>query len=324
MKIPKETREWLLEAPEPYILYQAQRLLTPDSADPMLLDRDPFIQRNLELISSWRTDVLERHDKPGLFIHRLAMLADHGVTVETKGVRKIIDGLMKNIGKDGSFLINISIPKAFGGSGEAHRDWIICDFPVVLYALLRMTGADQRLDPAVEKLKGLVGPEFYPCCGSIPKFKGPGPRGGMCPYANLLAARALSAHPRASSSAAAKRAAGAVLDLWTKRKEKKPFLFAMGTDFLKLKLPMVWYNLLHVLSALKGIKGAAADPRYKELAAHLHAKLDDAGRATPESIYLEYKTEEWSDKKKPSRLMTVMVHVALKSSALTSTASSSA
>ncbi len=311
MKIPKETREWLLAAPEPYILYQAQRLLAPGSAEPALLDRDPFIRENLERVSAWRTDVLERHDKPGLFIHRLAMLADLGVTPETRGARKIIEGLVKNAGKDGTFLINIAIPKAFGGTGEPHRDWIICDFPVVLYALLKMTDADPSLDPAVKKLEGLAGAGYYPCCGSITKFKGPGPRGGLCPYANLLAARALSAHPGARSGAAARLAAGAVLDMWTKRREKKPFLFAMGTDFLKLKLPMVWYNLLHVLSALKGITGVSADPRYKELAGLLRAKLDAEGRAVPESIYLDYKGEEWSDKKKPSRLMTVMAHKAL-------------
>jgi hypothetical protein len=307
----RETREWLLAAPEPYILYQVRRLLEPGSADPALLDRDPFIQRNLELVSGWKTEVLERHDKPGLFIHRLAMLADCGVTTETRGARKVIDSLMKNFTDDGSFPISIAIPKAFGGTGEPHRDWIICDFPVVLYAALRMTGADPALGPAVEKLKGLAGAEYYPCCGSIAGFKGPGPRGGMCPYANLLAARALSAHPKARLSAAARRAAETVLGHWIRRTEKKPFLFGMGRDFLKLKYPMVWYNLLHVISALKGIPAVPADPRFKELAGLLRARLDEAGRATPQSIYLEYKAEEWSDKKKPSRLMTVKAHAAL-------------
>jgi hypothetical protein len=85
----------------------------------------------------------------------------------------------------------------------------------------------------------------------------------------------------------------------------------MGTDFRKLKLPMAWYNLLHVLSALGGIKGVASDPRYLEMLEILREKLDRSDRATPESIYLFYKSEEWSDKKNPSRLMTIMVHRAL-------------
>jgi hypothetical protein len=99
----------------------------------------------------------------------------------------------------------------------------------------------------------------------------------------------------------------ALLGLWTERAAKKPFLFAMGTDFKKLKFPMAWYNLLHVVSALKGVPGIRTDQRFRELVDLLRAKLDGEGRATAESVYMAYKTEEWSDKKRPSRLMTVVV-----------------
>jgi hypothetical protein len=311
MNLSEETAAWLLAAPEPYIRYQAQRLLAPKKADPALLDDDPFIKENLRIVSGWRKEVLARHDKVDLFIHRLAMLADLGVTRETEGAGPIVEDLLGNIAGDGTFLIDIMIPKVFGGTGEAHRDWIVCDFPVIVYALLRMAGDDPRLAPAVKKLEGLAGEKYFPCCGSIPKFKGPGPKNGMCPYANLLVARALAAQTRGKKSSAAKLAADAVLEHWTNRKTKKPFMFGMGTDFQKLKLPMAWYNILHVLSALGSITGVASDPRYLEMLEILRSKLDETGKATPESIYLFYKTEEWSDKKHPSRLMTIMVHQAL-------------
>lgn len=312
MKLTKETQEWLMAAPEPYIRYQAQRLLSPKKADPALLDRDPFIRANIKAVSRWRKEILTRHDKPDLFIHRLAMLADLGVTRDTAGARAIIEDLLENIAPDGVFRQNIMIPRVFGGSGEASPEWIICDIPVLVYALLVMTGGDPRLRPAVKKLRGLCGESFYPCCGSIPKFKGPGPRNGMCPYANLLAARALAADPAGRRSPQAGLAARAVLDHWRHRKTRKPFLFGMGTDFQKLKYPMVWYNLLHVVSALQRIPGVAEDRRFLQMAGRLLRKLDPSGRATPESIYMAYKTEEWSDKKNPSRLMTVMVHRALR------------
>ncbi len=322
MALPVETKKWLLDAPEPYIRYQAQLLLRPDDADPSLLDTDPFIQENLRIISAWRSEVLARHDKPDLFFHRLSMLADLGVTRETRGAAPVIDSLLKNFTDDGSFLVNIMIPKAFGGTGAVHADWIICDFPVTLYALLRMTGAprrgpdaDSRLAAAVKKLEGLAGEEYYPCCGSIPKFKGPGPRNGMCPYANLLVARALGADPPAREGAPARKAVGAVLDHWENRKAKKPFLFGMGTDFLKLKFPMIWYNLLHVMSVLSAYPHTAADPRYREMLEHLRSALDGEGRATPQSIYMAYKPQEWSDKKKPSRLLTCLVHRIIAASA---------
>lgn len=311
MDIPEDTKSWLLEAPEPCIRYRAQLLLTPENADPVLLDTGAFIQGHLKSLAGWRDEVLARHDKADLWIHRLAMLADLGVTRDTGGAALLVDDLMSNLRDDGSFPISIMIPKAFGGSGEANQDWIICDFPVILYALAKMTGCDTALNPAWEKLQALAGENYYPCCGSIPKFKGPGPRGGMCPYANLPAARALAANPALRDSAAAKTAAGAVLGHWNERKAKKYFLFGMGTDFRKLKFPMVWYNLLHVVSALRRIDGAAEDPRFKEMVSLLGDKLDADGRATAESIYMAYKHEEWSSKKAPSRLLTVLVYEAL-------------
>lgn len=311
MTIPQETREWLLGAPEAYIRYQAQRFLPGEAADPALLDTDPFIQENLAIVGSWKSEILARHDKPDLFMHRLALLADLGVTRQTKNAEAVIESLLANIGDDGSFMVNIMIPTVFGGSGEVRPDWVICDFPVTLYALLRMAPSDSRLEPAVSKLTGLQGDEFYPCCGSIPKFKGPGPRNGMCPYANLLVARALSAHPEARKGSAAQKASRAVLDHWTNREKKKPFMFGMGTDFRKLKYPMVWYNILHTVAALKSIPGVSSDPRFIEIRGLLGEKLDASARAKPESVYMCYKTQEWSDKKSPSRLMTIRVHEAL-------------
>ena len=309
--IKTETADWLLSAEEPYIRYQAQCLINPGSEDKSLLDDDPFILENIREISGWREEILTRHDKPGLFMHRMAMLADLGVDYQTADIAPVIDGMLENFTEDGSFPIDIMIPKAFGGRGEPNRDWIICDFPVILYSLLKMLPEDQVPGAAVEKLIGLAGDDYYPCCGSISNFKGPGPRGGMCPYANLLAARALAASSNESAVRAAELAASAILNLWTERKTKKPFLFAMGSDFLKLKFPMVWFNLLHVVSALGGIEKVRKDLRFQELAEHLRQKPDEVGRATSESIYMIFKTNEWGKKKEPSRLMTIMVHRAL-------------
>lgn len=303
----QETKDWLLDAEEPYIRFLAQRYIDPSNADRSLLDSDPFIWENLSIIEGWKAETLARHDKPDLFMHRLAMLADLGVTKETKGAGPIVESLLSNIETDGSFRLNIMIPTVFGGTGEVHADWVICDFPVIAYALSRMVPDDSRLEPAIEKLLQLKGESFYPCCGSIPKFKGPGPKNGMCPYANLLVARALSAHPAGRKSNAALVAAGAVLDHWTNRKTKKPFMFGMGTDFAKVKFPMVWYNILHAVSALKDIPGVAADPRFLEMKTLLASKIEDTGRVKPESIYMCYKTQEWSDKKNASRLLTILV-----------------
>lgn len=310
--LSKETADWLLSAPEPYIRFQALSLIQPEEADPRMLNDDPFIRANIEAVSGWKDEVLARHDKADLCMHRLAMLAELGVTRETSGMAPVIEGLLESIGSDGSFLINIMIPKAFGGSGETHEDWVICDFPAYLYAMAVMAPGDSRLEPAYSKLKSLAAESFYPCAGSIPKFKGPGPRGGMCPYANLLAARAFSARKELRSCPEARIAAQALLWHREHRSSKKPFLFAMGTDFKKLKFPFVWYNILHVIRAIGLIEGVAEDPRFKEMAGIVKAKLDPEGRAVPESVHMAYKGEEWAQKKQPSRLMTIMVHRVLR------------
>lgn len=98
------------------------------------------------------------------------------------------------------------IPPVFGGNGKPAENWVICDFPAIVYALRQMGVADPRVEAAIAKLESVVGQEYYPCCGSMPSFKGPGPRGGMCPYANLLAARALSVLPQDRGTVAAVRA----------------------------------------------------------------------------------------------------------------------
>jgi hypothetical protein len=308
MKIPAQTKKWLLDAPEPYIRYQAQRLLTPERADPELLRDDPFIRENIEYIAGWRDDTLSRHDKPDHFLHRLSMLAVLGVTIDTPGMGRIAEDLGNNIGDDGSFPVNIIIPTAFGGTGEASPNWIICDFPSALFSLAELGVTGDKIEKGFAKLQSLAGDDYYTCCGSIPKFKGPGKRGEVCPYANMLTARAFGAYPAHTGSESAKKAAEAVLTHWENRKSRKPFLFGMGTDFLKLKFPLVWYNLLNALYSLKGIEGVSSDRRYKEMKDHLKEKLDGEGKVKAESIYMIYKKEEWGNKRDPSRLLTILTY----------------
>lgn len=74
---------------------------------------------------------------------------------------------------------------------------------------------------------------------------------------------------------------------------------------------MVWYNLLHVVSALGRIDRVASVPHFAEMVDVLRSKLDEDGCAKPESIYMIYKGEEWSNKKAPGRLMIVLVQRAL-------------
>ena len=44
--------------------------------------------------------------------------------------------------------------------------------------------------------------------------------------------------------------------------ERKEYLFGMGTDFRKLKAPLVWLDILHVLDVLSRFKVVHNDPLF--------------------------------------------------------------
>ena len=199
MNLPKETHAWLMEAPEPYIRYQALCLLSPDEADPALLDcRSVYRRKHQDHLRMEEGRFWIRHDKPDLFRSIVWPCLPIWVSQKSsKGVGRLVDALLDNIDEDGFFLINISIPKAFGGSGSPSREWIICDFPVTLYALLRMGVQDDRLTCAVDKLIHQCRVTIStPAAEASPNSRGPAPGEACAPMPiYYVAPMALSASP---------------------------------------------------------------------------------------------------------------------------------
>ncbi len=89
-------------------------------------------------------------------------------------------------------------------------------------------------------------------------------------------------------------------------------MFFMGTDFRKLKAPMFWYDILHVLDILSQFGWARKDKRFKEMLSVVKAKADSEGRFVPESIWTVWKDWDFSQKKVPSRGLTFFVQRILK------------
>ncbi len=86
----------------------------------------------------------------------------------------------------------------------------------------------------------------------------------------------------------------------------------MGTDFRKLKVPFVWYDLGHVLEALTHFVWLREDERLQEMAELLRSKADDQGRFTLESVWTAWKDWEFGQKKQPSRWLTLLAWRLLK------------
>ena len=80
----------------------------------------------------------------------------------------------------------------------------------------------------------------------------------------------------------------------------------MGTDFRKLKVPFVWYDLIHVLDVLSRFAWLKDDPRLLDMLGILISKADDQGRFTLESVWTAWKDWEFGQKKEPSRWLTLM------------------
>jgi len=80
----------------------------------------------------------------------------------------------------------------------------------------------------------------------------------------------------------------------------------MGTDFRKLKVPFVWYDLLHVLDVLSRFSWLKNDPRLREMLQILKSKRGPEGRFTPESVWKVWREWEFGQKKEPSRWLTLL------------------
>jgi hypothetical protein len=112
-------------------------------------------------------------------------------------------------------------------------------------------------------------------------------------------------------NAAVHNGAEALLDAWERRREFHPFIFHMGTDFCKLKAPLVWYDILHVTHVLTHFPWLKDDSRLREMLDLIRVQADAEGRYTTGSVWMAWKEWEFGQKKVPSRWLTCLAMVTL-------------
>lgn len=269
----------------------------------------PQVQNLIHELSNWPGAVLKSHKDASHPLHKLAFLAELGVTVADPGMDSIVRKIMAHQSAEGPFQILINIPSHFGGSGKDDWNWILCDAPMLVYALAKLGLADDpQLARAMEFLLALIQSNGWPCVAApaLGKFRGPGRKDDPCPYANLLMLQALSLTEEWQKHPAVHKAVAALLNLWEQRKTRKPYLFTMGTDFLKLKAPFIWYDLLHVLDVLTRFAWVRTDARLQEMVAILRSKAQFNGRFMAESVWLAWKDWDFGQKRAPSPWLTFL------------------
>ena len=308
---------WLLGGP-PWVQYRTRLdlLCEQDDSPEVISAREemlghPAIMKLIDDVSNWPGHTLKRHNDANHPIHKLAFLADLGIIHSDPGMESVVARVLSHQSPEGPFQIRMNIHPRYGGKGEDQLVWMLCDAQVVVYSLVKLGYGDHpEVKQAVNHLVSHIRANGWPCgvTTDLGRFKGPGRRDDPCPYANLAMLKVMALKPDWREQEASRIGAKTLLDLWDRRKEKRPYLFAMGTHFSRIKAPLIWYDILHVSEVLSHFPDLYRDPRLQEMVSLLEQKSDGYGRYTPESIWTAWKDWDFGQKKEPSYWITFLVY----------------
>lgn len=316
-----KTIEWLLQG-EPWIEYRTRidLLDQPETAPEVAAARramlaDPKIKSLVAELDAWPGTLLNSHKSASQSFHKLEFIADLGLNLNDPPVKRILAKVMKHQSPEGPFQLLSHAPEQSGGSGREQWAWALCDAPVILASLIQMgLRTEPRVRLAIEYLEGLIRENGWPCAVSpeLGKFRGPGRKDDPCPYATLVMLKVLAHIPELQESAPARIGVETLLSLWEESQNRHPYMFFMGTDFRKLKAPLFWYDILHVLDVLSHFAWVRTDQRCRQMLNVVEAKAGPEGRYTPESVWTAWQGWDFAQKKAPSRGLTFYVQRVVK------------
>jgi hypothetical protein len=303
----------LIAMSEPWLEYAIRRTLLGQPSDELSTLRGAALQDEklrgyLQDITDFHGVLVRNHKDPGLPIHKLLFLLDAGFGTEVPEIGVAIGHIMDHKDIHGVFQSSTNIPKHYGGKGEDVFGWCLCDAPLLLLGLLK-AGIDyqQHVKKGVDHLLGLHSHGF-PCTVSAEhgSFRGPGRKGDCCPYATLIMVNLMAETTEYKDSLYAQDCVETLLSLWENSHERHPYMFYMGTDFRKLKAPLMWYDILSVTDCLSKFAYVHDDSRFLDMVSIIEAKRGGDGMFTPESVYLKFKGWDFGQKKIASPYLTYL------------------
>lgn len=314
MKIPVD---WLLEGSS-FIQYRTRiDLLGQSENDPIIINTrkamllQPEIQALQSSLQDWPGKILNSHKSASQPFHTLNFLADLGFKSGDPGMDELITKILNHASPEGPFRLPMNTGTAYGGTDEDAWGWALCDAPNLVYALM-IFGLEENVQVkcALNYLVNLAQNFGWPCTVSpeLGSFRGPGRKTDPCPYANLAMLKILGLSKEGRNAPAARIGIETLLSLWQNRRETHPYIFYMGTDFCKLKAPLIWYDILHVLDVLSQFPGVSQDFRFQDMLKTAVDKMTPDGTFIPESIYNPYKEWDFGQKKNPSRWITFLIY----------------
>ncbi len=305
--------EWLLEG-DACIRYitvtQLQGIKEEEiAAIEMELLNDTKIKSLMDKVKSWPWPPLVSHKSAGHPLHKLVFLSELGIPAKRLGLEGAIQDILSAASGEGVLQVATKI-NGQGGSGKLEYSWALCDAPLMLYSLIKLGYQDHSLiQRGTRHLASLSRSNGFACAVSanLGKFRGPGRKEDPCPYATLIMLKLLAQIPDMRNNTAARNSADILLDLWEHSRKRHPYMFFMGTDFRKLKAPLVWYDIIHVADVLSLFPWVRKDDRFLDMIALIESKADDQGRYIPESVWQAWNGWDFGQKKEPSRGLTLMV-----------------
>lgn len=299
---------------ESYVKFFLHRNRVAQFQDIKEIEKETFgdqrIKKILVELKDWPCYEIKSHKDVAHPLHKLSFIAELGFNKDDPHIAGILKKVMKNQSKEGPFQLSINIPTHFGGPGKPIMTWVMSDAPVLLYAVVKLNNGeiDEKIRKGIDHIVHSVSDNGWHCFAAeeLGRFRGPGRKDDPCPYATMFSLKMLSLTDENEYQETKEVGLKALLDLWDQRKERKPYLFGMGTDFKKLKLPFVWYDILNVVDTLSRYPHIHNDKRFVEMINIIKEKETPEG-FIPESIYL--KTREWDfgQKKKASEYMNAII-----------------
>jgi len=307
--------ESFLNSSIPYVAYNAARAL----GDPRIagfkarLYADGRINGLIDELNDWPGTVLSSHKSARQCFHKLALLADLGLEADHPGMKAVIGKVLRHRDGNGVPLLPMRIGENHGGTGETKGAWALCDAPITLYALITMGVRDEGVMRAVEYLAGRRQCPAWGCVVSeaLDSWRGPGKKADPCPYATLIMIKLLLASDPERYAGAITDAAGELLRLWTHSLTEHPYLFYMGNDFRKLKLPFIWYDVLHVVDVLSRIPAIRTSQAFSGMLGIVCGYELPGSGFIPGSVYQEFRDWDFGQKKVPSEWLGLKVALLL-------------
>lgn len=308
--------DWLLNG-DPWTEYRTRLDLlgeNPEAPEVRLarerMIKHPKVRTILDNLKTWPGQVVNSHKSAGTLFHLLPFIADLGFTKNDEPLPEVIGKIFEHIAAEGPFGVTMNIPVHFGGTGFDSVAWALCDAPRTVYALAKLGLQDnEQVIRARDYLVLLCRDNGFPCVVSkeLGKFRGPGRKDDPCPYATLIMLELITRFDKLKDSDITTKSIDSLLDVWANSRTRHPYMFFMGTDFRKLKAPLIWFDILHVADTLSNFNFAVRDSRFIEMLDVIESKCGIDGKYTPESVWKAWDKWEFGQKKVPSPWLTLLV-----------------